>query len=124
MDLLAPPIVMRQVMAYPAPPLPVFGRLWSRMVIGGLAALGGLPEGSWISMSYEDVLRQPDQELTRLARFAGAEPQPDWLAASASRVDAGRSGRPAGRADLAALRAACEPGMAALAAAGHAVAVS
>jgi hypothetical protein len=120
-ELLAPPIVMRRVMAYPAPPLPVFGRLWSRMVIAGLAALAALPTGTCLPMSYEDVLREPGRELTRLARFAGAEPRPDWLAASARRVDGGRSGR-AGRlgpADLDALRAACEPGMAALAAASQ-----
>jgi hypothetical protein len=125
-ELLAPPIVMQRVMAYPAPPLPVFGRLWSRMVIGGLAVLRELPEESWISMSYEDVLRDPHRELTRLAGFAGAEPRPEWLAASASRVDSRRSGRAGGLgpADHEALRAACEPGMAALAAAGNSVALS
>jgi len=120
-ELLAPPMVMRQVMNYPAPPLPVFGRLWSRMVISGLATLAGLPAGTCAFMSYEDVLRDPGRELTRLARFAGAEPRPDWLAASARWVDGGRSGRASqlGRADLDALRAACEPGMAALTAASH-----
>jgi hypothetical protein len=119
-ELLTPPIVMRRVMAHPAPPLAVYGKLWSRMMISGAAALRRLPPGTWMTMKYEDLLGAPERELTRLAELAGASARPDWLAASRATVDAGRSGQ-AARLDpetLAALRAACQPGVQALASAG------
>jgi hypothetical protein len=121
MDLLTPPVVMRRVMAYPAPPLAVFGRLWSRMIIAGLAALHKLPSGSWMPMKYEDVLGDPRHELSRLAEFIGSEPSPAWLEASARMVDVRRRGRAAklGPAAHESLLAACEPGLQALNNAGH-----
>lgn len=116
-ELLTPPVVMRDVMAYPAPPLPVFGKLWSRLVIAGAAALGRLPGDIWTSVKYEDLTREPARELTRLAEFIGAEPLPQWLSPSAAMVDGSRSGRAARLSPgvYASLRAACEPGMQALA---------
>ncbi len=95
MDLLTPPVVMRRVMDYPAPPLAAFGRLWSRLIITGLASLRRLPDEIWMSMKYEDLVSDPQHELTRLAEFIGGEPLPEWLAASAKMVDASRAGRAA-----------------------------
>lgn len=111
-ELLVPPLDVTKIMTYPAPPLPVYGRLWSRMVIHGLGVLRQLPPGSLIAVRYEDLVRDPGQQLTRLAEFIGARPLPGWLAAASQTVDAGRAGQAAALADgdLAALRAACEPG--------------
>ncbi|MGH3158044.1 MAG: hypothetical protein ACRDNF_15910, partial [Streptosporangiaceae bacterium] len=51
------------------------------------------------------------------ASIVGVEATPTWLAAAGRMVDRGRPGKSArlGPAELAALREACEPGMAALA---------
>lgn len=115
--LLTPPLDAAKIMTYPAPSPVVFGRLWSRMVTGGLASLRRLPQGSWTTLRYEDLLREPDAELTALAGFIGVRPEPNWLAAARRMLDPGRPGQAVRRLDpgqLTALRAACDPGLQAI----------
>ncbi|MEU6346035.1 sulfotransferase [Streptomyces sp. NPDC046977] len=99
-------------------PLPVFGDMWSRWIVDGVRNLEELPAGIRTSLSYEHLLAEPREELTRLAAFIGVEARPDWLEAAARLLDGdGRRGS-AGRldpAELEALRASCAEGTAALA---------
>jgi hypothetical protein len=117
-DIVGWPFDLDKLMAYPLP-LTVFGARWSRVVCEGLAELAGLPGGSWTSLRYEDLLNQPETELTRLASFIGVAPEPGWLAGAGQLVDPGRAGRGGGLdpAELAALRDICRPGTDAIAAA-------
>jgi sulfotransferase family protein len=75
--VLKPPFDPERYMGYPLP-LSWFGESWSRMTADGVAALRELPAGSWISLSYEDLLSDPGAELTRLAEFIGVPPTPEW----------------------------------------------
>ena len=101
-------------------PVAMFGRLWSECVIRTLDLTRGLGADRLTSLSYEDMLERPERELTRLAVFLGAEPEPAWLAASVASLDASRRGAaerlPAD--ERRALYEACEPGREALRAAG------
>lgn len=66
-------------------PLPVewLGAYWSRMVTGGVGLLSGLPTDRLLNMSYEEVLKRPQEELGRLAQFLGPEyVDPEWLTAA------------------------------------------
>ncbi len=116
-DLIGWPFDLDKLMAYPIP-LRTFGQRWSRVVCDGIAALRELPTGLWTSVSYESLLRHPDEELARLAAFTGVPALPGWLAAARRRADPARAGRAAqlSPADLAGLRAACQPGTDAIAA--------
>src|SRR5262249_34040512 len=52
--LIAPPIDIERLMAYPIP-LDLFGRgWWSPMIEAGAAALNDLPPGRWTGLRYED----------------------------------------------------------------------
>jgi hypothetical protein len=110
--LLTPPLDVKSIMGYPAPPPEVYGRLWSRMIVSGLSLLRRLPSSSWIALGYEDLLRDPERELARLAKFMGVRPEQEWIATARTMIDPSRVGRSAELApgDLAALRSACEPG--------------
>lgn len=116
-ELLRPPLDAAEVVAYPAPPVSAFGSLWSRLTVFGLTFLRRLDPASWISLRYEDLVVDPDKELTRLAEFIGAEPAPAWLDAASALVDGGRQGQSARLPgdEYAALRESCEPGMRAIA---------
>lgn len=109
---LTQPLDVRRVMNCAAPPLPVFGRLWSRMTVSGLAALKKLPEDSWISVHYDTLVEKPRQELARLVDFIGVEASDEWLASSCVLIDRTRTGRSATLAPdvYDSLQAACEPG--------------
>jgi hypothetical protein len=113
------PFDTQRYMNYPIPPA-FFGELWSDLICAGIADLSELPPEQRTSMAYEDLLRDPQAELTRLAEFIGVPARSRWLRTSASLIDGPSSSSAAARLDpreLAALREACEPGAAALAAA-------
>ncbi|MGC9501127.1 hypothetical protein [Streptomyces sp. WG7] len=99
-------------------PFPVFGDMWLRWIVDGVRNLEELPAGIRTSLSYEDLLAEPREELTRPAGFIGVEARPDWLEAAAGLLDGdGRRGS-AGLLDPAepeALRQSCAEGTAALA---------
>jgi len=95
-----------------------FGTLWSDMIRGGTAVLAEMPAQLQTELGYEALLRDPAAELTRLAGFLGVPAGQDWIDAASKLADPGRTGS-ASKLDprlLAELRAACEPGMRALAA--------
>ncbi len=117
--LLTMPFDAQRFMAYPIPPA-FFGQLWSRTVCEGVTALAELPPDARMSVRYEGLLGDPERELTRLALFLGIPATPHWLAAASQRIDRRMTGTAAAQLDhgtLASLRAACEPGTRALAAA-------
>jgi Sulfotransferase family len=118
--IICPPYNAERLMNFPIP-VRVFGeQWWSPMVRHGAAALAELPPQDWTSLKYEHLLADPERELSRLAAFIGIDPTPPWLETARRLVDAGRQGRAAADLDpatLAELRAACEPGAEAIAAA-------
>jgi hypothetical protein len=114
--LLSPPYDMTRLAGFRFP-VGFFGELWSDMMRGAVAALAGLPGDAWTTLGYEDLLADPAAELARLAAFLGVPAAPAWLSRARALIDAGRAGK-ASRLDeetLTALRAACQPGVAALA---------
>jgi hypothetical protein len=115
--LLAPPYDAERFNNYELP-LPFFGQIWSTMVCEGMSALSEFPAEIWMSLKYEDLLADPDAELTRLAEFLGVPARPDWLSNATHFVDSRREGqaRSLDEATQEALREACEPGMQAIAA--------
>ncbi|WP_059013484.1 sulfotransferase family protein [Streptomyces specialis] len=98
-------------------PVTRFGALWSELVTEAVAHLDAVPPGSRTTLSYEDLLSAPDRELTRLATFAGANPDDGWLTAARALLDPTRRGASRRLAPdaLARLRASCAPGIRALA---------
>jgi hypothetical protein len=94
-------------------PLRTFGTLWSALVTEGTEFLGQLPAGQGTTLSYEDLLDSPTDELTRLADFIGMAPHSQWLLDASALLDDSRRGSaqrlPA--AELDDLRESCAPGM-------------
>lgn len=115
--LLLPPFDAARIMGYPLS-LDAFGsQWWAAKIIAGLSHLTKLPLGEWTTVGYEDVLADPAAELARLAEFIGVPADPGWLAAARRMIDPARPGGAATLPpdELASLRAACEPGTAAIA---------
>lgn len=93
-------------------PPDLFGAIWSHHTGCGLAAL---PD-RFHHLSYESLCADPQSTLRTLADHIGAAPDPQWLATAAQRVGPPpRMSESLPPRELAALRAACEPGIAALA---------
>jgi hypothetical protein len=116
--LVIPPFDGKRIMEHEIP-VSFFGDIWSMLVQAGLTALADLPAETWTSIKYEDLLVEPEQELTRLAAFIGVTATPEWLASARRLVDPRRAGRSAQMDPgvLASLRDACAPGNEALASA-------
>jgi hypothetical protein len=119
--LICPPYDAQKLRDFPIP-VEVFGRdRWSPMICAGVAALGRLPAASRTSLRYEDLVADPVASLTRLTEFIGISAPPGWLDQACRTTDPTRTGTAAADLDvgaLARLRASCEPGSRALAAAG------
>jgi hypothetical protein len=115
--LLTPPYDFSRLAEFEFDP-PFFGGMWSEMMKYGVKILSGVPTGRWDTLCYADLLRDPAAELTRLAAFIGVQARPEWLAAASRLIDPSQQGKAAtlGPQALAALRKACEPGEAAVAA--------
>jgi hypothetical protein len=97
--------------------LAFYGDWWSTMIITAVAQLRTLPDDMWDTLAYADLMSDPRAALTRLASFIGVDATPQWLDAASDRIEPGRAGKSQALDPgvLAALREACEPGMAALA---------
>jgi hypothetical protein len=114
--ILTPPIDLERYMTYPLP-LTWFGEYWSDSTVAGIAALRDFPRDSWTSVKYEDLLSEPEAELTRLAKFLGIAPSPEWLAFAQRQIHRGSVGTAAAHLDPDALRdlqQACAPGIEAI----------
>ncbi|RLU82291.1 hypothetical protein CTZ27_30555 [Streptomyces griseocarneus] len=109
----------------PELPLTEFGALWSELVTQATEYLDGVPEAQHTTLCYEDLLDRPEEELARLAAFAGVESRPDWLATGRAMLDGSRRGasRRLPAEVRAALEESCAPGALVLRArrAGHGV---
>jgi hypothetical protein len=118
--LICPPYDARKLRDFPIP-VEVFGRdRWSPMICAGVAALDRVPAARRASLRYEDLLADPAASLTRLAGFIGIGAPGEWLDLACRTVDPTRTGTAAAELEAGAfarLRAACEPGTHALAAA-------
>jgi Sulfotransferase domain len=115
--LLIPPFDKERFMAYPMS-LTSFGELWAEVERMGVSALRELPPGDWINLEYEALIRNHEQELTRLCEFIGVPVTAQWLDAAGRLIDPGRHGSARAQLDageLAMLRAACAPGIRAIA---------
>jgi hypothetical protein len=119
--MICPPFNAVRLREYPIP-VEVFARdRWSAMIQAGAAALREMPRGSWTSMRYEDLLRDPDASLRGFAEFAGMDAREDWLKAASAEIDPSHAGSAAAELTpdaLARVRIACEPGVRALASLG------
>lgn len=110
--LLTPPFDPWRYMTYPLP-LTWFGDFWSYCTTTGIAALRELPGGSWTSVKYEDLLAEPETELTKLAGFVGVSPSPEWLASARRLIHRHRAGTARAYLDADTLRdlqRSCAPG--------------
>ena len=118
--LICPPYDARKLRDFPIP-VEVFGRdRWSPMICAGVAALDRVPAARRTSLRYEDLLADPAASLARLAGFIGIGAPGEWLDLACRTVDPTRTGTAAAELEAGAfarLRAACEPGTHALAAA-------
>jgi len=54
-------------------PLSAFGRFWSGMVENGLRALGKLEKERVLTISYEELVTSPREEIERFMAFLGSE---------------------------------------------------
>jgi hypothetical protein len=109
-------LVRDLVLNYPIA-LACFGTLWSKAINEGIGHLSSIPENQQIAMQYEDLVNNPDRELTRLAAIVGVKPLPQWLKNARETLDPYRRGKAAlldadGRKALA---DSCSSGMQALA---------
>ncbi|MGH3239504.1 MAG: sulfotransferase family protein [Spirillospora sp.] len=109
--LVKPPFDGNRIMEHEIP-VSAFGDMWSGMVAGGLSSLTGLPADQWMSLEYEELLTDPQAELSRLAGFLGIPASQEWFDEARTMIDFSRVGA-ASKLDpgeLAALEAACKPG--------------
>jgi hypothetical protein len=51
------------------PPIELYGRYWSDQIQHGEAARRNLPEADFMAIRFEDLVREPRDVLTRIARF-------------------------------------------------------
>jgi nucleoside-diphosphate-sugar epimerase len=98
-------------------PVARFATLWSELVRAGVSALSGLPADASMTLSYEDLMADPQERLRELAGFIGVTAPGPWLRAGAAALDPRRAGAAARlpQPDLDKVRERCKPGEAALA---------
>jgi len=115
--LLVPPFDKERFMAYPMA-LISFGQVWAELERIGITALRELPPGDWTNLKYETLIRNHEQELTRLAEFLGVPVTAEWLDAVGKLIDPSKSGSAEAQLsalEVATLRTACAPGTQAIA---------
>lgn len=111
LEPLTPPFGAGRLMSRDIP-LTTFGQLWSQVTRSGVAALSELPAVDWTALRYENLVHQPERELTALAEFLGISAPTAWIAEAAARADPSRVGASHSlRSEAyASLRTACAPG--------------
>lgn len=108
-------IDFKQIVSRPIP-LQAFGRFWSRTIIAGVQALSVLPEEQILTIRYEDIVTDPQHNLTRLIDFIDPSlHDAGWLARACTLVEH----RPSvwdqvPATEREALERACQPGQAVL----------
>lgn len=71
---------------------------WARCVVSAADAFGAMPGEKWLSVAYEEFVREPEREFGRMLDFAGIEAPPGRVRAAVADVRADSVGR--GRARL------------------------
>jgi hypothetical protein len=118
LELMRPPHDIRRIMAYPAPSVVTYGKLWSRQMETGVDALSDLDSRTLMPLSYDGLAERPSKVLAGLAEFLDVPATPEWLAGAEKMIDSQQVSRRRDGVDgdiLAELEAACEPGARALA---------
>jgi nucleoside-diphosphate-sugar epimerase len=98
-------------------PVARFAAMWSELVRAGVSALSGLPAQALMTLSYEDLIADPHEQLRELAAFIGVTAPGPWLRAAASVLDPRRAGAAARlpQPEQDKVRQRCQPGETALA---------
>jgi hypothetical protein len=98
-------------------PVAKFATMWSELVRAGVWALSDLPADTAMTLSYEDLITEPQERLRELAAFIGIPAPGSWLRAGAAILDPRRAGAAARlpQPDLDKVRQRCLPGEAVLA---------
>jgi hypothetical protein len=76
---------------YPPQPVQAFAELWYRRLLRTRDEAVRLQPGTYLEVRHEDILRAPVAELRRIAKFTDLRAADDWLANSATLIDAGRT---------------------------------
>ena len=76
---------------YPPQPVQAFAELWYRRLVRTRDEAARLQPGTYLEVRHEDILRAPVAELRRIAKFTDLRAADDWLANSATLIDAGRT---------------------------------
>lgn len=71
---------------------------WARCAESAADAFGGMPGEMWLSVTYEEFVREPEKELGRVLDFAGLEAPHERVRAAVADVRADSVGK--GRAQL------------------------
>jgi hypothetical protein len=67
-------------------PIEVFGKMWSQLIITGVRSLLALPEEQVMTLSYEQILAEPERHMQRIMTFIDPSlPTDEWIS-SASRL--------------------------------------
>jgi hypothetical protein len=118
--LIAPPFDKERFTSYPIP-LSLFAYMWSYETRTGVEVLREMPRDKYAIVNYEDLLRSPRTELTKLADFLGVSATPQWLDWACGFTNPGQPGSAVSQLsadDLAAVQKTCMPGVRALASLG------
>jgi len=111
-SIATPPFDAERLQSFPIP-IEFFAWMWSSEVHDGESAIREVRRDEWTTVRYEQLLKAPQSELTRLADFIGVPAEHEWLDKADSFVDPGRAGTAAAQLDhvkLAVLQAGCAVG--------------
>jgi hypothetical protein len=110
--IATPPFDAERLLSLPIP-IEFFAWLWSSQMHDGERAINEVRRDEWTTVRYEQLLKDPQRELARLAGFIGVPAEPQWLEDACGLVDPSRAGTAAARLDrdeLTVLQAACAAG--------------
>lgn len=94
------------------PPLEQFARYWTRQIALGFKEFVHLDEDQYLAVCFEDLQREPERELSRIADFFSLPDDTGWEARGAGLLDAslGRRRRDLPAQELERVHAAVLPG--------------
>jgi putative sulfotransferase len=98
-------------------PIEVFGKMWSQLMITGVRSLLALPEEQVMTISYEQLLAEPERYMKQMMTFIDPSlPTDGWISSTSTLIR--QTASPiAGKFTLeedSALETACSPGQAIL----------
>lgn len=97
-------------------PIEIFGRLWTNMLLEGIRYLSQMPEERVMTITYEQLLNQPESVLTQLMTFIDPSLiDEQWLRTVATRVrPQSFTWKQLPTQERESLEVACQPGLTAL----------